>query len=154
LGVEPHSPHPPLARTRTMTVSRWLWAVAAAAVAPAALRADPADELAARIDQRLAARWAAAQVRPAPPADDATFLRRVYLDLVGRTPSVSEAREFLDDPAPDKRRKLIERLLGDPAAVEHFTHVWRAWLLPDLDASPQAAQLAPGFEAWLRQRLT
>src|SRR5262245_13511840 len=98
-----------------MTISRWLWAVAVAAVGAAPLRADPADDLAARIDQWLAARWVAAKVEPAPPADDATFLRRVYLDLVGRIPTVVEARDFLDDPASDKRRRLVERLLADPA---------------------------------------
>ena len=57
----------------------------------------------------LAAKWAEAKVRPAPPADDAEFLRRVYLDLVGKIPTAAEAREFLDDPSPDKRARLVER---------------------------------------------
>src|SRR6267378_3619777 len=47
--------------------------------------------LAAKIDQLIAARWAANKVQPASPADDAQFLRRVYLDLAGRIPSVAEA---------------------------------------------------------------
>ena len=41
---------------------------------------------------------------PVGPADDAEFLRRVCLDLVGKIPTAAEARDFLDDPAPDKRR--------------------------------------------------
>ena len=43
------------------------------------------------------------QGQPARPADDAEFLRRVYLDLVGKIPTAAEARDFLDDPSPDKR---------------------------------------------------
>jgi hypothetical protein len=134
----------------------WLVAVVAAGLAAAAApvrAADPAEELAARIDRRLAERWAAAKVEPAPLADDAAFLRRVYLDVVGRIPSVPEAREFLDDPAPDKRRKLVDRLLGSPAAADHFARVWRAWLLPDAGVNRFGIALAPGFEAWLRDRL-
>ena len=45
-------------------------------------------------------------------ADDAEFLRRVYLDLTGRIPSADEARAFLDDSAADKRTKLVDNLLG------------------------------------------
>src|SRR5262245_33742244 len=138
-----------------MTLSRWLWAAAVAVVAPAALpAADPAEDLAGRIDHWLGAGWAKAKIEPAPPADDATFLRRAYLDIVGRIPTVTEAREFLDDPAPDKRRRLLEKLLADPASVEHFTHVLRSWFMPDPDVSPLAAQFTPQFEGWLRLRLT
>ena len=58
---------------------------------------DPADKLAALIDQLLAADWEARGVKPAAPADDAEFCRRVYLDVIGRAPKVAETREFLDD---------------------------------------------------------
>src|SRR5262249_20936890 len=66
--------------------------------------------LATRIDQLIEAGWAAKAVRPAAPADDAEFLRRVYLDLAGRIPRVAEVHEFLDDKLPNKRQRLIERL--------------------------------------------
>src|SRR4051812_43220473 len=65
--------------------------------------------LAAKIDQLIARRWEAAKAEPAPRADDAEYLRRVYLDLAGRIPSVSETRTFLDDKRPDKRAQLVER---------------------------------------------
>ena len=51
-----------------------------------------------QIDRLLAAKWAEAKVQPARPADDAEYLRRVYLDLVGKIPTAAEARDFLDDP--------------------------------------------------------
>ena len=65
------------------------------------LRADqPARDyqvLAEKIDRDLLASIEAAKVTPAPLADDAEFLRRVYLDIAGRVPSVAEARAFLRD---------------------------------------------------------
>src|SRR5262245_55380890 len=94
-------------------------------------RARDADALAATIDRHVSARWASLGVTPAAPADDAEFLRRVYLDLAGRTPGVTEARRFLDDARPDKRAKLIESLLESPTYANHFTNVWRALLMPE-----------------------
>src|SRR5437899_1490092 len=56
-----------------------------------------AQALAKRIDHLITQRWVEAKVEPATPADDAEFMRRVYLDLAGRIPSVAEARTFLED---------------------------------------------------------
>jgi hypothetical protein len=109
-----------------------------------------AEALAARLDQLFAARWDGAKVKPAPAADDAEFLRRIYLDLTGTIPPVSEVRAFLADPAPDKRRRLIDRLIDGPDYVNRFTEVWRTTWLPD---EAEALGLRPGFEAWLRARL-
>src|SRR5262249_20166435 len=82
--------------------------------------------------------------------------RRIHLDLAGRIPSVTEARDFLDDDRPDKRRLWVERTLrADPddasykdAHVNHFTNVWRAWLL-----AQTAQQRQPDLDPWLRLRL-
>lgn len=111
--------------------------------------ASPRDAAAA-IDRHLAAGWEKAGVKPALPADDAEFLRRVYLDLVGRIPTVTEARHFLDNQSPNKRTKLIEELLSSPHYANHFTNIWRSLLLPEADASLQARFQLPAFEAWLR----
>ncbi len=67
--------------------------------------------------------------KPAPLADDAQFVRRVYLDLVGRIPSVDEARAFLDDPDPNKRAKLIDRLLASPEFSYRMQFVLDDWLM-------------------------
>jgi hypothetical protein len=109
--------------------------------------------LAAKIDQQIAAKWAADKIEPAPVADDAEFLRRVYLDVAGRIPSVAEARQFLDDKSPDKRARVVERLLDGPRYVSHSTNVWRALLLPEATTTFQARAYVPGFEAWLRKQL-
>jgi hypothetical protein len=146
-----------------MRSRRW-WPLACLAVlaaAGAAAGADPpatqpqdrdVQALAAKIDQHISAGWTRAQVKPAAPATDAEFLRRVTLQLAGRIPSVSEVRAFLRDTSPDKRRRAVERLLGGPRHVTHFTNVFRSWMLPEASASFQAGFLRPGFEAWLRKQ--
>src|SRR5262245_12182032 len=80
-----------------------------------------ASALAARVDQLIAAGWKSKGVQPAPRATDAEFLRRVYLDIAGRTPFVTEVRDFLDDKQSDKRAQLVLRLLRGPNYVNHFT---------------------------------
>src|SRR5262245_3701933 len=144
-----------------MTQQRW-WPLACLALLAAGRVAPGADPpagdrdalaLAAKIDKHLQVGWDAAKVKPAPLADDAEFLRRASLHLVGRIPSVSESRAFMRDTAPDKRVRVVERMLTGPRYVTHFTNVWRTWMLPEANASFQARFLVPGFEAWIRKQL-
>ncbi len=113
--------------------------------------AGDAMALAARIDARLAGLWAEAKVRPAARADDGEFLRRASLDLVGRIPTAAEARDFLDDPSPEKRTALVDRLLDSPAYAARATLLWHQLLLPETEEQPQVA--SAGLEAWLRKKV-
>jgi hypothetical protein len=63
------------------------------------------------VDELVFARQKDLQLLPAPVASDEVFLRRVHLDLIGALPTPEEARAFLDSKEPDKRAKLIDRLL-------------------------------------------
>ena len=94
---------------------------------------------AARADRR-AGRSRGARARWRRPASDADFLRRVYLDLNGTIPDAATARAFLDDPTPDKRQALVDRLVG-PAAVcpAHAARVRR-----DADGAAAAEEPARG----------
>ena len=112
-----------------------------------------ARALALKIDRMLASKWAEAKVTPVGPADDAEYLRRVCLDLVGKIPNASEARDFLDDRSPDKRLQLVERLLDSPAYTARATELWRQLFLPEADTEGQARFAAPAFEAWLRKKV-
>lgn len=107
-----------------------------------------AAELAAYIDARIEANWKAANVTPAPLADDAEFLRRLYLDLSGRIPRVADARAFLTDKSANKRKQLVEKLLSTPQYVDHFTNTWRDLLIPQRNDLRSSAY-ANNFERWL-----
>lgn len=85
------------------------------------------------LHQRLdAAIEAAAGGELAAPADDAEFLRRIYLDLAGRIPARDEAAEFFKDTAADKRTKLIDKLLASDDHVRRMEQVLNVMLMERL----------------------
>lgn len=127
--------------------SSGLLLVVALLVPPVADAATP-SELANQIDKRLAAKWAADKVTPSESADDAEFVRRVYLDLTGRIPTPAEARGFLNDKDADKRAKLADKLIDSALFARHMATVWRREWVPQSD-TPQFSNLSDDFEAWL-----
>jgi hypothetical protein len=108
--------------------------------------------LAMKIDAALAEGWRQAGVKPAPLADDATFLRRVTLDITGKIPPASEVRRFMRDSSPDKRRRAVEQLLDSPSYANHFGDLWRHLMLPEADNNFQIRYTSFGFENWLRKK--
>jgi hypothetical protein len=87
-----------------------------------------ADEL--PLHQRIDQYTAAASLGPvAPPAGDAEFLRRIYLDLVGTIPDTATARAFLADTSADKRAALVDRLLADPRFARHMATTFDVMLM-------------------------
>jgi hypothetical protein len=115
---------------------------------------DPAAELAAEIDQQVSARWAEEKLEPAPPADDAEFLRRTFLNIAGRIPSGSEVQSFLEERRPDKRRRIVDTLLESPAYPTHFAEILRSAVVPEVNTDPQLQfQGAAAFDQWIRRRI-
>ena len=105
--------------------------------------------LAAKIDEHLAKRLAEVKVTPAPRAEDAEFVRRAYLDLAGRIPTVAETRMFLADKQPERRQKLIDRLLASPRYATHFAGVYRSLLIPEAGNNFLVRFQQGSFEDWL-----
>ena len=84
----------------------------------------------ARLHQRIDELVEAAPIGPrAEIVDDATFVRRAYLDLTGRVPLSVETRAFLADEAPDKRSRLVNELLASPAFERRLAGVLDVMLM-------------------------
>src|SRR5262245_2293219 len=134
-----------------MRKARLLVRIACCAVTTVALAAPPlvAEDLAPPdrpveeiVDQYIDAGHTAAGITAAPAADDANFIRRVTLDLAGRIPATSEVQAYVQSTEPDKKVKLVDRLLASPDFVFHERNEfdvmlmaakgnseWRDWLL-------------------------
>lgn len=78
------------------------------------------------VDQKIDPKLQRLKILPSAVVDDSTFLRRVSLDLTGQVPAPGAVQAFLADPTPQrqKRQKLIDRLIGSPAYVDHWTLKW------------------------------
>lgn len=130
---------------------RALTAVVAASIfmfASASRAAPSADRTAQQIDRLLAEELAWSPGSVAPRCDDATFLRRVWLDVVGDLPTPEHQAAFLLDPAPDKRERLVRELLDSPQYGQNWARYWRDVVLyrriedrAQLVSSPMVVQL-------------
>ena len=78
----------------------------------------------ALIDHWIRAGCEKAGVRMAPRSDDAEFMRRVFIDVAGVIPTLEEADRFLADTEPNKRSRLVARLLKDVRYAEHWGLFW------------------------------
>ncbi len=91
-------------------------------------------------------------VPPSPVCDDATFLRRVTLDIAGRLPTLQESTQFLASTEPNKRNEVVETLLRSPDYADYFANKWTSLLKNRRDdASDIKSNFA--FHAWMRDSL-
>ncbi len=95
-----------------------------------------------QIDRFIQERLDRDKVPASPLADDAEFLRRVYLDITGRIPTYEQTTAFLDSKQPDKRARLIDELLARPEYGLHFATIWRELIV---DRSPENSQVRQAF---------
>lgn len=118
---------------------RSLLLAATCTLAPASARAadlplPPAGKpIETVVDQLVDAAIADAVVTPAPQADDATVIRRLTLDLVGRIPTTGEVDAYLKSTDADKRAKLVDRLIASPGFVRHQAALFEIMLNPEGD---------------------
>lgn len=101
------------------------------------------------IDDLVWQKLAKLGITPSEPADDATFLRRAYLDVIGRLPSPEEARAFLDDPGSDKRARLVDALLERPEYADFWANKWADLLRPNPYRVGIKATL--NYDNWIRE---
>jgi hypothetical protein len=93
------------------------------------------------------------KVLPSDVCSDDEFLRRIYLDLTGLPPSPEDVRAFLQDarPTKDKREAVVDRLIGSPDFVEHWTSKWADLL--QVNSKHLGGEGAQALRNWIRQAL-
>lgn len=109
------------------------------------------DQAAARLDQTIDQALQANQLSANPATPDTLFLRRIYLDTIGRIPTQQEAEIFLTDRAPHKRSKLINQLLNSPGYTMHMYN-WLADMLRVKDDYGKGAK-SYLYEDWLKNQI-
>ncbi|MBX3439868.1 MAG: DUF1553 domain-containing protein, partial [Planctomycetaceae bacterium] len=108
-------------------------------------------EMTQRVDDLMSELWERNGIVPATDCEDLEFLRRVYLDLTGRVPTVSEVREFINEVPAGRRERLVEQLLARRDHATHLAAVWRRFLLPaGVDLTQYGGTAS--FEQWLTDR--
>ncbi len=110
----------------------------------AAPRAGFVDELVLEQLKKL-------HLKPSPAAGDATFVRRAFLDTIGRLPTPEEVRAFVDDKSPQKHERLADLLLARPEFVDFWTYKWGDVLL--LTGSKLRPVAVSAYYDWLRDRV-
>lgn len=104
------------------------------------------------IDDLVFANLSELGIPPSPTCDDATFIRRVTIDIGGRLPTEAEVRDFLANEDTDKRAQVIDRLLRSPDYADYFANKWTSLLKNRRDdASDITSNFA--FHAWIRDSL-
>lgn len=102
------------------------------------------------IDEQIKAAWDENKIKPSRLATDEEFLRRVYLDIIGRIPNVSEAQAFHSAKDKGKRQKLVDYLLENPDYPKNFANIWTVTLI---GRKRQERQVDRGaLNAWLRRQ--
>ena len=111
----------------------------------------PSESVETSIDDEILKLLSILQLPVSPAADDATFLRRVTLDLTGHLPTSEAVTEFLGNPDTNKRETLIDTLLGS----DEFNEYWTLQLakLLRIGAKDRNTQGAFAYHQWLAQQI-
>ncbi|AMV22242.1 DUF1549 domain-containing protein [Planctomyces sp. SH-PL14] len=114
------------------------------------------------VDQHAERKFRELGLVPSGECDDTTFLRRAFLDAIGGVPSVEETQAFLASSDPEKRSKLVDRLLGltgDPAQdlyndryAAYWTLKWSDLLRNSSDGQAVAEQRMWAMHNWIKEK--
>lgn len=115
------------------------------------LQAADSDEVVIeKINQLIRANWENNDVKPSDRAEDGEYARRAALDIVGHIPHHAMLTEYLNDPSPNRRSKLVDQLLEEESYIRNWSTLWANWLVGR--GNRRAGGREP-LERWLRQSL-
>jgi hypothetical protein len=104
-----------------------------------------------KIDELVFAKLKELKIQPARLCSDGVFVRRLYLDMIGTLPTAQEAKDFIQDKNPDKRRLLIDKLFLRPEFADYWAMKWSDLLRVKaefpINLWPNAAQ---AYHHWIR----
>lgn len=139
-------------RSSILAISKALLLLALPVFSPAS---DSAEDPSARIDALIEAKLSEAGKVPLPAASEEVFVRRAYLDLVGRIPTRAETIAFLESENPAKRNELVDSLIGSDGYVSHWYNYWADLLRARTSISGNNQSIAAGmaYELWIKDAL-
>lgn len=110
------------------------------------------------VDDHVLAKLQTLRIPPSPPASDAEFLRRAYLDTIGLPPTPEEARAFLADADPLKRERAIDELLARPEFVDFWAYRWSDLFLVNSEKlatkkTKDVKSQVEAYYAWVREQV-
>jgi hypothetical protein len=105
------------------------------------------------IDRHVHAKLVALGIPPTELADDGIFLRRVTLQIAGRTPTMEEVRTFLENPDEHKREELVNQLLASADYADHFAQKWSDLLRNKRRGQKPRVPGTIAFHRWIRNSL-
>jgi len=152
------SPREPSARAWPLRVAAWLTLLAGMTLTAGVQAAGPAEDehfgvpQVKFINEQIAAGWADGELKPSDQATDGEWCRRVYLDVIGRIPTLGELKAFVADPSSTKRPELVDRLLGEDFVddyARHWTDVWTTVLIGRDVENEMVSR--PGMRQYLRR---
>lgn len=104
------------------------------------------------IDDLVLAQLHKLKLRPAPPADDYTFVRRAYLDTIGRLPRPEEVEDYAQNQNTDSKQEVLaNRLLKSPEFVDYWAYKWSDILL--VTGSKLRPNAVKAYYEWIRKRV-
>ncbi|MBC8876533.1 MAG: DUF1549 domain-containing protein [Planctomycetes bacterium] len=118
------------------------------------LKPSSDTEVIAFVNDVLRERWRKNSVTPSPPETDEGWCRRAYDGLVGREPKQDEVDQFVQDDSPEKRQRLVDRLLASDEYAGHWSKMWADALLgPEPSNGNRGMASRAGLEDYMAKSL-
>ncbi|MES2709728.1 MAG: DUF1549 domain-containing protein [Verrucomicrobiota bacterium] len=114
---------------------------------------DPAyiKKAAFEIDKKLGADFQKKGIKPLPAVEDSRWMRRIYLDAIGRIPTFDEANAFLNDASPDKRAKLVDTLMNSEGYVGQMYNYYLDLLRATSRLGTDGTRSGVPYLRWIRE---